>query len=107
MKTFEVNGKKYNSRPFDFNLVCDLEEMGVNLESASKKPMSLLRSYFAICANDSIEYAGNEMQKHIINGGSFDDLGNAMSDEMEKSDFFRSLSKTEETETQQNQSEKK
>ena len=38
------------------------------------------------------------MEAHIINGGKFDEIMNAMSDEMEKSDFFHSLNKTEKTE---------
>ena len=38
------------------------------------------------------------MEAHIIGGGTFDDIMTAMSDEMEKSDFFRNLNKTAQTE---------
>lgn len=99
MKTFTVNGKEYNAKAFDFNLICDLEDMGISLETASSKPMSMVRAYFGLCAGKGKEYAGKEMESHIISGGSFEDIMNVMSDEMEKSDFFRNLNKKAEQET--------
>lgn len=98
MNTFTVNGKEYKAKAFDFNLVCDLEDMGISLEQAGKKPMSMVRAYFGLCAGKGKEFAGKEMETHIIGGGTFDEIMAAMSDEMEKSDFFRNLSKTAETE---------
>lgn len=98
MRTFTVNKKEYKARAFDFNLVCDLEDIGISLEEAGKKPMSLVRAYFGLCAGKGKEYAGKELESHIIGGGTFEDIMNAMSDEMEKSDFFRNLNKTAEQE---------
>ena len=98
MKTFKVNGKEYVAKAFDFNLVCDLEDFGISLQEASGKPMSMVRAYFAMCTGKGKEYAGKEMEQHLINGGTFDEIMNAMTDEMEKSDFFRNLTKTAETE---------
>ena len=37
--TFTVNGKTYKAKPFDFNMVCDLEDMGISMQDASNKPM--------------------------------------------------------------------
>lgn len=96
MKTFKVNGKEYKAKEFSFNLVCDLEDMGVSLEQAENKPMSMVRAYFALCTGKGKEYAGKEMEQHLINGGTFDEIMNVMTDEMEKSDFFRNLNKTAE-----------
>lgn len=98
MNTFTVNGTEYKAKPFDFNLVCDLEDMGISLEEAGKKPMSMVRAYFGLCVGRGKEYAGKELEAHIIGGGKFDNIITAMSDEMEKSDFFRNLNKTAETE---------
>lgn len=105
MNTFIVNGKEYKAKPFDFNLVCDLEDMGISLEQASNKPMSMVRAYFGLCAGKGKELAGKEMESHIISGGTFDDIMTAMSAEMEKSDFFRNLNKKTETETTANEGE--
>lgn len=98
MNTFTVNGKEYRAKAFDFNLVCDLEDMGISLQDAGDKPLSMVRAYFGLCAGKGKEYAGKEMEAHIANGGTFDDIVAAMSGEMEKSDFFRNLNKTAETE---------
>lgn len=105
MKTFVVNGKEYKAKAFDFNMICDLEDMGIQLQAAGQKPMSMVRAYFAICAGNGKEFAGKEMEEHIINGGSFDDIMAAISDEMEKSDFFRNLQKKAEAEIAENQNE--
>lgn len=100
MKTFSVNGKRYNAKPFDFNMVCDLEDMGVDITSSSKmKILNMARSYFAICAGMDAEEAGNEIGQHMISGGSLEEVIDAMSYEMENSDFFRNLNKTTEEET--------
>lgn len=94
--TFEVNGVTYVAKPFDFDMVCELEDMGVTFERIDKMPMSLIRAYFAICANTDKEQASALIQNHMIHGGKLDDVTNAMSKEMENSDFFRALSQTEE-----------
>lgn len=98
MRTFTVNEKEYKAKAFDFNLVCDLEDMGISLQEAGNKPMSMVRAYFGLCAGKGKEYAGKEMEAHIIGGGSFDGIMNAMSEEMEKSDFFHNLNKKAEQE---------
>lgn len=106
MKTFEVNGKKYKSKEFDFNLVCDLEDMRVSLEDMRNKSMSLIRAYFGICAGLDREKSGAELQAHIIKNRNFESITDVMSSEMESSDFFRSLSKRTETEDLENSEEK-
>lgn len=98
MNTFIVNGVTYTAKPFDFNMVCDLEDMGISMQDAENKPMSLVRAYFALCIGKGNIYAGKEMESHIINGGDFTDVMNAMSKEMAESDFFRNLNKNEEKE---------
>lgn len=105
MKNFTINRKVYKAKEFDFNLVCDLEDEGISLEVMQDKPMSMMRAYFGICAGIGRNAAGEEMQKHIVSGGSFEEMAEAMSDAMEQSDFFRAANKTAETETTENQSE--
>lgn len=105
MKKFTINGKEYKSKPFDFNMVCDFEDMGIEVGGMRSKQTAALRAYFAICCGEDKEYAGKEIEQHIINGGKLDDLANAMSEELENSDFFRALNKTEKTETAENPEE--
>lgn len=100
MKTFKINNKIYSPVPFDFNFICDLEDMGLSLEGVGEKPMSMLRAYFAKCTGKGTEFAGKEMEAHMINGGSLKDIMDVMAEEMKKSDFFRSLSQGQETNNQ-------
>lgn len=97
--TFAVNRKKYKAKPFDLNMVCDLEDFGISLAEMKSKSMSMVRAYFALCANLDKDDAGIEIQQHLIGGGTFNDIIDAMKKEMEESDFFRAISKTAEAET--------
>ena len=107
MKTFTVNKKEYKAKPFDFNLVCDLEDMGISMREMNKKQMATMRSYFALCAGMSNEQAGKEMEDHVIAGGNFEEISTALNEEMDKSDFFRALIKTAEEEATENQTKEK
>lgn len=93
VKLFNVNGKQYRAKEFDFNLLCDLEDQGLSLEDIDSKPMSLIRTYLAFCGNISKEEAGKEIEAHLIGGGKFTDVVAAMSEQMQDSGFFRSLNK--------------
>lgn len=94
--TFKINNTVYKATPFDFNLICELEDMGISMTDLKNKPMSAVRAYFAISSGLDKESAGLEMQSHIVNGGNFDNVIKAMTTELEKSDFFQTLSKTAE-----------
>ena len=107
MNKFTVNNIECTAKAFDFNLICDLEDMGITMQEASNKPMSMVRAYFALCTGRNREYAGKEMEKHLLNGGTFEDVMNVMSAEMEKSDFFRKITENAKEEVAENTKEKK
>ena len=104
MKTyFTINNRRYEAKEFDFNLVCDLQEMGVDIldiASIRKTPTTIIRSYLALCMDGDKEIAGVEMQNHIVGGGNFDEILNVIMKKMEESDFFQALSKEAEANTQ-------
>lgn len=105
MRKFVVNEKEYVAKPFDFNLVCDLEDYGFSMEEMGNKKIKAVRAYFALCAGMTVEQAGKEIEQHVIKGKDVSDITAAMNEEMEKSDFFRALFKATETETAANQKE--
>lgn len=105
MKTFQVNKRLYHAKEFDFNLLCDLEEQGLSLDDIDKKPMSLIRVYLAFCGDLTKEQAGMEIEAHVENGGKFNDVVEAMSEQMQNSGFFRSLNKETAPETKETSSE--
>ncbi len=98
MNTFTINGKNYKAKHFNFNTMCDLEEMGVPINEAQSKSMSFVRAYFALHLNGNTAKAGKEIEAHIMNGGDFTEIMNAVSAEIEESDFLKALNKAE-TET--------
>ena len=111
-KTFEVNGRIYKAKDFNFNLLCDLEEQGLSLDEVEKKPMSLVRTYFMFCAGLSKENAGLEIEQHVEKGGDFTAIVEIISQQMQESGFFRSLNKRAEegegeTSTQSPKNDKK
>ena len=87
----------YTAKDFSFNLLCDLEETGLTLDEMDRKPMSLVRMYFTFCSGLDKIKAGAELENHLINGGSFDDILDVMGTKMEESGFFRALYKEAET----------
>ena len=97
-RLFTINGKQYKAIPFDFNLACDLSEIGISMQLMVSQPMVAVRGYFACVLGGNKELAGKELGEHVINGGTFDDLMEVISEEMEKSDFFQALAKTNQTE---------
>ena len=105
--TFTVNGVTYIAKPFTFNFICDLEDFGIDIAKMGERPMTIVRAYLAMCMGSSLEEAGKQMELHIVSGGNFESVMSAMSEEMEKSDFFRALSKTAEKETPAEEPKKK
>lgn len=99
MKTFTVNKIVYTAKPFTFNMICDLEDMGISMEAMANRPMSAVRGYLAICMGSDKDDAGVQMEQHLINGGNFEDVIEAMTEAMNESDFFQSLSKKQEKKT--------
>lgn len=95
MRTFTINGKEYKARPFDFGLICDLEDYGIGMDTLFNRGASLIRAYFAICAGRSKEYANAELQAHIVNKGTFTELNEVMRVELEEADFFRAMQEQE------------
>lgn len=93
MKTFVLNGKAYPEKEIGFNMICDLERMGLPLDEIEKNPMSMLRYYVSTCIGSNEEYAGKEIENHIINGGDLSDIAGVLSDAMDASGFFQALSK--------------
>lgn len=91
MRFITVNGNRYNARPIDLNTICDLEDMGIQLSDWNRKRMSFIRGYIGICMGVDMYTAGNELQAHLVNGGTVEDYIKVIAKEVEESDFFRSL----------------
>lgn len=90
MKKFKLNGNEYEFEGLTFNSVCRLEELGVDITSANEKPMSFLRAILALAVGDA-NTAGDELQAHLMSGGSLDEIAKIISEEIADSDFFQAV----------------
>lgn len=94
-KSIKINEKTYNYdfTKVNFRQITILEdEYDLNLMEMDKKPMSTLLSLFAYVANLDLDQAGEEVDKHIEKGGSFEDLTTLLVD-FQDCAFFQSLGK--------------
>lgn len=94
MNTFTLNGNRIVAKEFDFNLLCDLDDMGISIQDAGKKPLSFVRAYVAICMNIDLSTAGYEIQEHMKND-TLDAIFEVMNKEIDESDFFRNQQSTD------------
>ena len=89
----KINGNEYKAVPIDFNAVCKLEDMGVDISNIDGKIMTVARAYAALCMRKPLEVAGKEIEKHVQNGGSLNTIYEVFAKEVEKSGFFQALQK--------------
>lgn len=87
--TFVINEKKIEAKPFDFELVVDLEDMGANFEDLQNKPFGFIASYLSLCMGVERKVAIAEINAHLSNGGTFEDIMSVLSKEIENSGFFQ------------------
>lgn len=88
MNTITINNVTYQAVEFDFNFVCDLADLGVNIESDDVNTLQLVRAYVAKCANVSLIDAGKLITEHMRNGGKLDGIIEVIFDEVKRSGFF-------------------
>lgn len=72
-----INNKEYSYdfAKFGFYALCTAEkEYGLNPLELENNPMSTILSLFAFVADMDVDKAGAEIDAHLANGGSFEDL---------------------------------
>lgn len=108
MKTFELNGKKYDAKPLEFGDIIDLQDEGVDILNA--KGLSAVRGYLMLCAGVDKDTASKMLEDAVL-GGDIDNalngIINAMTEAIEESGFFRKVKEMAEQETPKSTSKKK
>lgn len=107
-KTFTVNGKTYLPMEFDFNTICEFDEMGISISEIAKKPTASARAYLALYHDNDKSWAGNELQAHLLSGGTLEPILEAFGESLTESGFFRRVTeqireKEESKDTTENQ----
>lgn len=104
-KEIVINGKAYHTKEITFNTVCQFEDMGIPMSEIEEKSIMFIRAYAAMCMDKKADQAGDEIEKHVMNGGSIDELADVLRQAVEESGFFQVLSKRAETADSESQTE--
>ena len=104
-KEIVINGKAYQTKEISFNTVCQFEDMGIPMSEIEEKSIMFIRAYAAMCMGKKADQAGDEIEKHIMNGGSMDEIAEVLRQAVEESGFFQALSKRAETADSESQTE--
>lgn len=104
-KEIVINGKAYPTKEITFNTVCQFEDMGIPMSEIETKSIMFVRAYAAMCMDKKADQAGDEIEKHVMNGGSIDELADVLRQAVEESGFFQALSKRAETADSESQTE--
>lgn len=88
-----INGKEYKVKEISFNTMCELEDNGVSITEMDKKPFNVIRGFLAVIMGVDKNTAGEELTKHIKNGGNIEELVTQISKLMENSGFFQAMNK--------------
>lgn len=94
--TVVINNKSIRIKPINFEAICDLEDLGLDLKAVGKKTFSAFRCVLAYNADISLSEASSEIESHIKNGGKINDLF-PLVEAVTSSDFFNSLVKSAES----------
>ena len=89
MKKITTNSKDYNiDKVIDFNGICELEDLGLDLSNLKKTKMSSIRALLAYVGGMDTDTAGAEIMEHLKKGGSFEDF-TPLINSLVESDFFQ------------------
>lgn len=105
MEKIKVNGKVYQAKELDFNFLCELGDQNIQVTEISKKIFPAVRVYVAFCMDVDVDVAGDEINKHVINGGDFNEIIEVFNQKAENSGFFQALGKTAEKNTETSSTE--
>jgi hypothetical protein len=95
---FTINGKTYEGAKYDFNTHCEFDALGVNALSLSANPLPVLRAYLSICSGMDLITCGKELEQHIVGGGNLAEMITLLAKEINNSDFFMAITKSQKTE---------
>lgn len=88
---FTINGNEYEGAKYNYNTHCDMKALGVDITKFADNPEGAMRAYFAVSSGMNLSMAGDEIEAHIIGGGSLNDLLVCLSEEVQNSGFFQAL----------------
>lgn len=87
-----INSKEYKVPKFDFEAICELEDLGLDFTSIQSKSFSSIRTLVAYVLKTDVKEASKVIEQHIVNGGEITDF-TPLLEALGKSDFFQAQAK--------------
>lgn len=105
----KINGKDYGNKELDFvNVICDLEDMGIDIMSMTGeniKPFTLCRAIISVYTEEKdMKECGRILSEHLKNDGTLEEILDPFMEAMESAGFGK---KAEEETTPQDHKEPK
>lgn len=85
-----INSKEYKVPKFDFDAMCELEELGLDFNS-TKQSFSYIRALVAYTMKCDLNEASEAISEHVKTGSIAD--FSVLSKALTESDFFQNLTK--------------
>ena len=86
-----INGNKYEIPELTFDAVCELEERGINLMDLGNgrtKIATTIRGLVAWIMGTDTKTASIEIEKHLMNGGDFNEILDKCSEALSNAGFL-------------------
>ncbi len=88
----KINGVEYDTKDLDFtNILCDLEDIGVDImamDTKDMKPFNLCRAIVSVYTGEKdLRKCGKLLSEHLKNGGSLDEILDPFTEAMEEAGF--------------------
>lgn len=99
-REIEINGRKFKAAEITFGTVRKLINLGVDFKNINKNMLTVVSAYVQVSTGLSEVAVDELIQKHVLNGGDLYGILDVLIAEMDDSDFFQALAKTEQTETE-------
>ena len=99
-REIEINGRKFKAAEITFGTVRKLHQLGVDFSNLGKDMLTLCSAYVQVSTRLSEDAVDELLQRHVLAGGSLDKILDVFQAELNESDFFQALAKTDKTETE-------
>ena len=88
----KINDKQYDAPALNFGAMCKLEQWGLQIGDLSSRPLGFLAGFISLATGGDDLAAGQAaIDAHLENGGSLDDLTDALNKAVEASGFFKQM----------------
>lgn len=86
-----INNKEYTTPVLNFGAMCQLEQQGLQIGDLSSRPLGFLAGFVGLAIGEDLAGGQAAIDAHLENGGSLDDLTDALNKAVEASGFFRQM----------------